>query len=204
MAVGQRPCTVTFVVDSYGDGLQDDGEAVPFLGGFDQWWGQIVQLNGVRSQVVRLSVKLFRRHADEALVDPVVTEVTGDFLYSEEVWLRLQDAVDLTPEVALRPVGWWWVAVQKSLEAVYDGLVVDEHMHWPFSGGHQVQEGKRFGALGVLSEAVHARRIVEPMLVAIVNAKSGAGEEGDGLVRTRPVGAGVDPATTRDGGPCSR
>ena len=69
----------------------------------------------------------------------------------------------------------WWVAVQKGLEAVDDGLVVDEHVDWPFGGGNKVQEGQRFGALGVLGETVHASRVVEPVLVAIVYAKRGAG-----------------------------
>ena len=96
------------------------------------------------------------------------------------------------------------MAVKKGLEAIDDGLVVDEDVDWPFGGGHEVQDGERFGALGILCEPVHAGRDVEPMLVAIVDAEGGAGEEGDGLVRACPVGACVDPATTCNGGPCRR
>ena len=44
LAVGQRPYTVAFVIDGNGDSLPDDREAVPFLGGFDQWWGRLCSL----------------------------------------------------------------------------------------------------------------------------------------------------------------
>ena len=56
---------------------------------------------------------------------------------------------------------------------------------------------KRSGTLGILGKPVHARRVVEPMLAAIVDAKGGAGEEGDGLVRACAVGACVNPTTAR-------
>ena len=118
---------MTFVVDSYGDGLKDDGKSVPFLGGFDQWWGQIVQLDGVGSQVGSLSIELFRRHAAEALVDPVVAEVTGNFVNPEEVWLRLQDAIPLAPEIALGTVNWWRVAVREGSEAPRGSQLVGQH-----------------------------------------------------------------------------
>ena len=199
MAVWERARAVSLVVYCHGHGVKDDGQAVPFLRCFNQRRGQVVELHGVRSQVVGLSVEFLRRHADEALVDAVVAEVAGNFLNPEEVWLRLQDAVHLAPEVALGAVNRWGEAVQKGLEAVDNSLVVNEDVHWPFGGGHEVKDGKRFGTLGILGKPVHARRVVEPMLAAIVDAKGGAGEEGDGLVRTRPVGAGVDPATARVG-----
>ena len=124
------------------------------------------------------------------------SEVAGNFLDPEEVGLSLQDAVHLAPEVALGAVNRWGAAIQKGLEAVDNSLVVDEDVDWPFGSSDEVKEGERFGPLGILGKPVHARRVVEPMLAAIVDAKGGAGEEGDGLVRACTVGTSVDPTTT--------
>jgi len=74
---------VTFVKDGHGHRLKDDGEAVTLFGGNDERWGEVVKFNGLRRQVVGLSVELFGRHTDESFIDPVVTEVAGDFLDSE-------------------------------------------------------------------------------------------------------------------------
>ena len=123
--------------------------------------------------------------------------MAGNFLDPEEVWLSLQDAVHLAPEVALGAVDRWGVAVQKGLEAVDNSLVVNKDVHRSFGGGHEVEDGERFGALGVLGKPVHARSMVEPMLAAIVDAKGSAGEKGDGLVRAGAIGASEDPTAAR-------
>ena len=185
---------MSFVVDGHGHGLEDDGEAVSPFGGHDQRRGKVVELNGLRGQVISLSVELLGRHADEPIVDPVVPKVAGDYLDAKEVGLGLQHAVDLTPEVTLRPVGWGWVTIREGREAVYDSLVVDEDVHRPFGSGDQVQEGEGFRSLGVLGEAVDPRRVVEAVVVAVVDAKGSPGEEGDSLVRASSVSAGVGPA----------
>ena len=67
-------------------------------------------------------------------------------------------------------------------------------MHKPLRGGDQVEEGEGFSPLGVLGEAVDPRRVVEPVVVAVVYAKGGTSEKGDGLVRARSICAGVGPA----------
>ena len=103
----------------------------------------------------------------------------------------------LAPEVALGAVNRWGLAVQEGLEAVDNSLVVNKNVHRPFGGGHEVEDGERFGTLGVLGKPVHARRMVEPMLVAVVDAEGSAGEEGDGLVRAGAIGARVDPTAAR-------
>ena len=97
MAVWERACAVSLVVYCHGHGVKDNGQAVPFRRCVDQRWGQVVELDGVRSQVVGLPVEFLRRHTDEALVDAVVAEVAGNFLDPEEVGLSLQDAVHLAP-----------------------------------------------------------------------------------------------------------
>ena len=96
---------MSFVVDGHSHGLEDDGEAVSPFGGNDQRRGKVVELNGLRGQVISLSVELLGSHADEAFVDTFVPQMAGDFLDAKEVGLGLQRSVDLTPEVTLRPVG---------------------------------------------------------------------------------------------------
>ena len=138
--------------------------------------------DGVRGKVVGLPVEFLGDDADVAVVDAVVTEVTGNFLDAEEVWLGLQYTVHMAPEVALRPVGGWRFSVQHGLEALDNGLVVDEDVDRSFCGGDEVQDGQRFSALGVLGKPVDAGGVVEPMLAAVVDAEGGAGEERDSLV----------------------
>ena len=74
---------MSFVVDGHGHGLEDDGKAVTPFGGYDQRRGKVVEIDGLRRQVVSLSVELLGRHADEPFVDPVVSKVAGNFLDSE-------------------------------------------------------------------------------------------------------------------------
>ena len=68
------------------------------------------------------------------------------------------------------------------MKALNHGLVVDEDVDRSFGGGHQVKKGQCFGALGVLGKSVDSGCVVEPVLAAVVDAESGAGEERDGLV----------------------
>ena len=185
---------MSFVVDGHGHGLEDDGEAMSPFGGCDKRRGKVVKLNGLSGQVVSLSVELLGNDADEPFVDTIVPQVAGDFLDAEEVGLGLQPSVDLAPEIALRPFGRGREAVQEGREAVHDTLVVNEDVHRPLGSGDQVQEGEGFRSLGVLGEAVDPRRMVEAVVVAVVNAKGGTGEEGDSLMRASSVGAGIGPA----------
>ena len=87
--------------------------------------------------------------------------------------------------------------MEKSREAVDDGLIVDEHVRGTFGGGHQMEEGKSLGTLGVLDQVLDSSRIIEPMTFSPKDGVSCSSEQRVGLMGARSVGGRVGPVRCR-------
>ena len=62
-----------------------------------------------------------------------------------------------------------------------------------------MEEGKGLGALGILHQVMHPRRVVEPVIWAPVDRVCGARQKRMCLVGARPVGGSVGPEDARLG-----
>ena len=180
------------VVNGDRNAVQDDSLPVARFGGGDNVSGHVVQAGGGSGKSVGLTIELFGDGRDEPKINADFTEVTGHFFHTEHVRFGLDTPMDLSPEIGMGALG-RGVAINDLLEPVDHRLVVNEDMNWPFGAGSEVDDGEGLCNLGVLSETMDSRTMVEPVGNAVIDAKAGSRQERDGLVCAGTIGSRVGP-----------
>ena len=187
---------MTPLVDGDRNAVEYRSLAVSGFGGGHHVGGQVMEAGGSRGEGVSLAVKFFGNGTDEPKVNADVAEVTGDFFDTKHVRFGLNTPVDLGPEVSMSTLG-RGVAIKNVLEPFYNGFVVDKDVDRSFSTGSQVDDGKGLRDLGVLREAVDSGAVVHAMGDAVVDAKAGPRQKGNGLVCAGSISGRIGPGPAR-------